>query len=329
MDENGEKMSKSKGNVVAPKDVLKEFGAEILRLWVAQSDYQNDQRISNNILKQVSENYRKIRNTIRFLLANIGTLESLETRHFSQIDLWILKKAQNCFKEVNALFNEYEFSKGLQELNYFLNAELSGIYLDLCKDNLYCNALESKERKAAQNVMALICGRLFGLLAPILTYTINEALNHTTSKALLESCGITKEIQNPNIAVLEVVYQPLPCFEQPKIDFEKLLALRSCFLEQIDSLKKESKIKSTLEVDFITSAKIAEFEELNLWLMVSAVECNKTASNLLVSFTFEGETYHICKAKGHKCPRCWQFIAQEADAPCVRCAGVLADSKKS
>lgn len=327
MDENGEKMSKSKGNVIAPKDVLKEFGAEILRLWVAQSDYQNDQRISNNILKQVSENYRKIRNTIRFLLANIGTLESLETQHFSQIDLWILEKAQNCFKEVNALFNEYEFSKGLQELNYFLNAELSGIYLDLCKDNLYCNAPDSKERKAAQSVMALICGRLFGLLAPILTYTINEALSHTTSKALLESCGITKEIQNPNIAVLEVLYQPLPCFEKPKIDFEKLLALRSCFLEQIDSLKKESKIKSTLEVDFVTSAKIAEFEELNLWLMVSAVECSKTASNLLASFTFEGETYHICKAKGYKCPRCWQFIAQKADAPCVRCAGVLADSK--
>lgn len=85
MDENGEKMSKSKGNVVAPKDVLKEFGAEILRLWVAQSDYQNDQRISNNILKQVSENYRKIRNTIRFLLANIGTLESLETRILAKL----------------------------------------------------------------------------------------------------------------------------------------------------------------------------------------------------------------------------------------------------
>ncbi len=321
-------MSKSKGNVVAPKDVLKEFGAEILRLWVAQSDYQNDQRISNNILKQVSENYRKIRNTIRFLLANIGTLESLETRHFSQIDLWILKKAQNCFKEVNALFNEYEFSKGLQELNYFLNAELSGIYLDLCKDNLYCNALESKERKAAQNVMALICGRLFGLLAPILTYTINEALNHTTSKALLESCGITKEIQNPNIAVLEVLYQPLPCFEQPKIDFEKLLALRSCFLEQIDSLKKESKIKSTLEVDLVIPTKMAGFKELNLWLMVSAVRSEKKDSNVLATFTFGGETYIICQAKGQKCPRCWQFISKNENEPCARCSEILSLNNK-
>ena len=190
MDENGEKMSKSKGNVIPPEKVLKDFGSEILRLWVAQSDYQNDQRISENILKQVSDNYRKIRNTIRFLLANVESLESLETEHFSQIDLWILKSAKECFDNVNQLFLDYEFSKGLQELNYFLNVELSGIYLDLCKDNLYCNALNSKERKAAQSVMALICSRLFGLLAPILTYTINEALSHTQSKALLECCGI-------------------------------------------------------------------------------------------------------------------------------------------
>ncbi|MDE5592087.1 MAG: class I tRNA ligase family protein, partial [Helicobacter sp.] len=140
MDEKGEKMSKSKGNVISPKDVLRDFGSEILRLWVATSDYQNDQRISMNILKQVSENYRKIRNTIRFLLANTNDLESLEILHFSDIDLWILKRARETFSIVNELFSAYEFSKGLQELNFFLINELSGIYLDLCKDNLYCNA---------------------------------------------------------------------------------------------------------------------------------------------------------------------------------------------
>lgn len=326
MDENGEKMSKSKGNVILPEKVLKEFGSEILRLWVAQSDYQNDQRISENILKQVGDNYRKIRNTIRFLLANVESLESLEVGHFSQIDLWILKSAKVCFDNVHTLFLEYEFSKGLQELNYFLNVELSGIYLDICKDNLYCNALDSKERKAAQSVMALLCGRLFGLLAPILTYTINEALNHTQSKALLECCGIAG-IQDKATAVLEVLYQPLPCFENPSLDFEKLLTLRSHFLEQIDNLKKESKIKSTLETDLIIPPKMAEFKELNLWLMVSAVRSENENSNVLATFSFEGETYFVCKAKGHKCPRCWQFISMNENEPCVRCAGVLADSK--
>lgn len=319
MDENGEKMSKSKGNVIPPEKVLKDFGSEILRLWVAQSDYQNDQRISENILKQVSDNYRKIRNTIRFLLANVESLESLEVEHFSQIDLWILKCAKECFESVNQLFFNYEFSKGLQELNYFLNVELSGIYLDLCKDNLYCNALNSKERKAAQSVMALICGRLFGLLAPILTYTINEALSHTQSKALLESCGIA------NVAsydVLDLLYQPLPSFETPSVDFEMLLALRSSFLEQIDSLKKEGKIKSTLEVDLGIPTSLENFKELNLWLMVSAIKENSEA-NALVTFTFKGENYKIYLASGHKCPRCWQFISKQEGQPCARCAQVL------
>lgn len=319
MDENGEKMSKSKGNVIPPEKVLKDFGSEILRLWVAQSDYQNDQRISENILKQVSDNYRKIRNTIRFLLANVESLESLEVEHFSQIDLWILKCAKECFESVNQFFFNYEFSKGLQELNYFLNVELSGIYLDLCKDNLYCNALNSKERKAAQSVMALICGRLFGLLAPILTYTINEALSHTQSKALLESCGIA------NVAsydVLDLLYQPLPSFETPSMDFEMLLALRSSFLEQIDSLKKEGKIKSTLEVDLGIPASLQTFKDLNLWLMVSAIKENSEA-NALATFTFKGEDYKIYLASGHKCPRCWQFISNQEEQPCARCAQVL------
>lgn len=317
MDEKGEKMSKSKGNVVVPKEVLKEFGSEILRLWVAMSDYQNDQRISNNILKQVGENYRKIRNTIRFLLANTNGLESLEVTSFNPIDLWILKSARECFEKVNALFGEYEFSKAIQELTYFLNTELSGIYLDICKDNLYCNALSSKERRASQSVMALICGRLFGLLAPIFTYTINEALSHTQSRAVLESCGIIKEGD-----VFEILYTPLPSFENPNLNFDELLELRGVFLEQIDILKKDSKIKSTLEVDLAVPQKMAEFAELNLWLMVSNVR-KEAEGEVLAEFTFGGENYKILRAQGHKCPRCWQFVSQKADEPCERCQKVL------
>ena len=317
MDENGEKMSKSKGNVIVPKEVLKEFGSEILRLWVAMSDYQNDQRISQNILKQVGENYRKIRNTIRFLLANTNGLDELQVENFNQIDLWILKQARECFNEVNRLFGEYEFSKAIQELTHFLNVELSGIYLDICKDNLYCNALTSKERKASQSVMALITGRLFGILAPIFTYTINEALEHTQSKAVLESCGISKCGD-----VFEILYTPLPSFENPKFDFEKLLALRSVFLEQIDGLKKDSVIKSTLEVDLAVPQAMLEFEELNLWLMVSQIR-SEVKGEVLAGFVFEGMEYKILKAQGFKCPRCWQYISQEVDEPCKRCKEVL------
>ncbi|PZT48960.1 isoleucine--tRNA ligase [Helicobacter valdiviensis] len=317
MDGNGNKMSKSKGNVIAPKDVLKEFGSEILRLWVAMSDFQNDQRISQNILKQVGETYRKIRNTIRFLLANVEGLDKLDIENFSQIDLWILERARNCFLNVNKLFSEYEFSKGLQELIFFITTELSGIYLDLCKDNLYCNAKGSKIREASRSAMAIISGRIFALLAPILTYTINEALEHNNSKALMESCG-AKEGD-----VFEILYLPMPHFPSPKIDFEKLLNLRGAFLEQIDLLKKEGKIKSTLEVDLmVLDEEISKFEALNLWLMVSAIHKEPT-NEVLATFSVEGKEYKILKAMGKKCPRCWQFTSQAEEELCARCQEVL------
>ncbi|MCH5323006.1 MAG: isoleucine--tRNA ligase [Helicobacter sp.] len=325
MDENGEKMSKSKGNVIAPKAILKDFGSEILRLWVALSDYQNDQRISVNILKQVSENYRKIRNTIRFLLANTKGLDCLYTEDFSPIDLWILDCAGECFKKVVKLFGEYEFSKGLQELTYFLNTELSGIYLDLCKDNLYCNRLDSKERRASQSAMALICGRLFGLLAPILTYTINEALSHTESKAVKMACGIEKEAITQEAEVLGITYSPLPTFAKPDFDFTKLLGLRSAFLEQIDGLKKESKIKSTLEVDLSIPSELAHLNWLTEWLMVSQItKANDTnSSEILADFVCEGQKYQIYKAQKHKCPRCWRYLANQENGLCERCKKVL------
>ena len=250
-------------------------------------------------------------------MSNTNGLDELQVENLNQIDLWILKQARECFNEVNRLFGEYEFSKAIQELTYFLNVELSGIYLDICKDNLYCNALTSKERKASQSVMALITGRLFGILAPIFTYTINEALEHTQSKAVLESCGISKCGD-----VFEILYTPLPSFENPKFDFEKLLALRSVFLEQIDGLKKDSVIKSTLEVDLAVPQAMLEFEELNLWLMVSQIR-REVKGEVLASFVFEGMEYKILKAQGFKCPRCWQYISQEVDEPCKRCKEVL------
>ncbi|MDA3967755.1 isoleucine--tRNA ligase [Helicobacter sp. WB40] len=315
MDEHGEKMSKSKGNVIAPQEILKEHGSEILRLWVAMSDYQNDQRISKNILKQVGENYRKIRNTIRFLLANTNGLDELYYE-FSEIDLWILESAKKCFDSIHALLGEYEFAKAIQELTYFLNAELSGIYLDICKDNLYCNAIDSKERLASQSVMALIASRLFALLAPILTYTIDEALGYTKSKALLQLC-------NGGDSVFDIIYSPMPSFATPSHNFESLLEFRSLFLEQIDILKKDSKIKSTLEVDLL--ALNNTFKELHLWLMVSNVT-NSSNEEILGTFSSGGMDYKIVKASGKKCPRCWQYLSKEEDKPCPRCDEVL--SKK-
>ena len=163
MDEKGEKMSKSKGNVVAPDKVIKQYGSEILRLWVALSDYQNDQKISDNILKQAAEQYRKIRNTFRFLLANIDDLEALEpTENFGELDRWIVHLAKEIFDEVKGAFDNYDFLRGFAVLNRFLTNELSAVYMDICKDRLYCNAKDDKLRRSAQSAMAMIAKSMLG-----------------------------------------------------------------------------------------------------------------------------------------------------------------------
>ncbi|MGD9655777.1 MAG: isoleucine--tRNA ligase, partial [Sulfuricurvum sp.] len=152
VDEKGEKMSKSKGNVIAPEKVLKEYGSEILRLWVASSDYQGDLKISDNILKQSAENYRKLRNTFRFLMANINDLESLTPQEqMSELDIWILNVAKKVFADVHASFSNYNFVHGMSLLNNFIVNELSGIYLDITKDRLYCDGADATHRRASQS----------------------------------------------------------------------------------------------------------------------------------------------------------------------------------
>jgi len=151
VDEKGEKMSKSKGNVIAPEKVLKEYGSEILRLWVASSDYQGDLKISQGILKQTSESYRKLRNTFRIMLANINDLEELTAVDaMGDLDKWILSEASRVLSEVHKQFSEYNFVNGMSTLNNFIVNELSGMYIDMTKDNLYCNAKDSSRRRASQ-----------------------------------------------------------------------------------------------------------------------------------------------------------------------------------
>ena len=310
MDENGEKMSKSKGNVIAPEDVRKEFGSEILRLWVALCDFQNDQKVSQNILKQTAENYRKIRNTLRFLLANTSDLPELSLQNLSAIDCWILQHAKNVFGEASAALLSYDFSVALPLLSHFIVNELSGIYLDLCKDILYCDAPNSPRRRAAQSVMALIAQKLFELLAPILTYTIDEAITH--ARGYLASA---------NNDVFELLYTPLPPLPNVQ-NFEQLLAIRSLFLEKIDALKKSGAIKSTLEVSLVVPSDFC-FGEMGTWLMVSEVGAEIAHNGILAEFECEGKRFALARSRLHKCPRCWQFLAHEPQSLCPRCAEVV------
>ncbi len=313
VDEKGEKMSKSKGNVVAPESVTKEFGSEILRLWVALSDYQSDLKISSNILKQTAEQYRKIRNTFRFLLANIDDLDALvETEQFGELDRWIMATAKRVFDEVKTNFDNYDFLRGFAVLNHFLVNDLSSLYMDICKDRLYCDAKDGSERRAAQSVMALIAKSMLGLVAPVLTYTCDEILEYANPI-------LTGGAKN----IFDFEYVELPTVVST-LDMNSLMSVRNAFLESVDSLKKDKTIKSTLEVELITDN--SDFgitsKELEDFFMVSAIK-NSTNGSILQSFEFDGKKFDIALAIAHKCPRCWRLQSETEDRLCDRCDEVI------
>jgi len=314
VDEKGEKMSKSKGNVVAPDKVLKQYGSEILRLWVATSDYQNDLKISDGILKQVAEQYRKLRNTFRFLLANIDDLEQIvDLSQMNVLDNWILSRSAEVFSEAHAAFSSYDFVKAMSLLNNYIVNELSGIYMDLCKDRLYCDDKNDVHRRASQSAMALIVKSLLGLVAPVLTYTADEILEN--APAIIK--GDAEDI-------FDYEYVKLP---EVSSDFNAayMIKTREKFSEIVDALKKEKTIKSTLELELYTNSPsliALDSVEVEDWFMVSGVQ-GESADENLGSFELEGDTFWVVKASGAKCPRCWKHTAEEEEALCKRCAEVM------
>ncbi len=314
VDEKGEKMSKSKGNVVAPDEVAKRYGSEILRLWVAMSEYKSDLKISDSILKQVAENYRKIRNTFRFLLANVDDLDSvMDLDQMGELDRWIVKKAAEVFDSMRESFDAYDYSKGFHTLNNFLTNELSGIYLDITKDRLYCEEKKSPVRRSSQSAVAMIARTLIPLVAPVLTYTCDELLEYAPAV-------IKGEAED----IFDFRYEPI---QKPEtvLDEEYMIAAREAFFEIVDRLKKEGIIKQTLEL-----AIAAESEKLDKlckkdaedWFVVSEISAGG-GSEVLGEFEIEGDRFKIVRASGYKCPRCWRFAAPKEDALCERCAKVL------
>jgi isoleucyl-tRNA synthetase len=313
VDEKGEKMSKSRGNVVSPRKVTKQYGSEILRLWVAISDYQGDLKISDTILKQTAEQYRKIRNTFRFLLANINDLEEISPmEELGELDRWILEEANRVFAEMKASFDAYDFPKGLSLFNHFLTNQLSGIYLDICKDRLYCDSADGSSRRGAQSAMALIADRMMVMMAPILTYTVDEVLEYAP-----------EVLKRGRESVFELLYEPLPSVES-SLDSKILQEAREAFYEEIDRLKKEKRIKSTLELVIggdISIFGMESLKDLEDWFVVSGVE--GADSEEIGSFEVAEKRFTIHPATGHKCPRCWRFVSESEDEVCGRCREVL------
>lgn len=315
VDDKGEKMSKSKGNVIAPEKVLKEYGSEILRLWVASSDYQGDLKISQGILKQISENYRKLRNTFRIMLANINDLETITPyEEMGELDKWILDVAASVFTEVHKSFEEYNFVGGMSTLNNFIANELSGMYIDMTKDSLYCDGKNDPRRMASQSAMAMITKSLLLLMAPILTYTCDEIIEHAPAV-----------VKGDAESIFDLVYAPIVTGESA-FNAEYMTKAREGFGSVVDGLKKEKIIKSTLELVIYTESKVTltmDKTDAEDWFVVSGVYEDKIEENILGSFKVDEDTFTIAKATAHKCPRCWKFQAEAEESTCKRCEEVV------
>lgn len=314
VDAKGEKMSKSKGNVVAPDKVVKQYGSEILRMWVAMSDYQSDLKISDGILKQMAEQYRKIRNTGKILLGNVADLKELAPLDtFSAVDLWIIDKAQKVFKEVDDSFKAYDYSRGLNKLNHFLVAELSNIYIDVCKDKMYCDGKDSVTRVASASAMAMIAKAFITMLAPVLTYTMDELIQYAPEVIK----GDAKDIFDmPKYFLPEV---------EVNLNESHLLEAKSSFAEIKDRLNKDKTIKSTLELVIYTNSEDILSLDSTIaedWFVVSKVSDEKL-SDKLASFEVDGKEFEVYKATESKCPRCWKFRSSDDDSLCTRCGEVV------
>ncbi len=338
VDGQGKKMSKSIGNVVAPGEVIEKFGAEILRLWVSSEDYRDDVKVSDEILKQVADSYRKIRNTIRYFLGNISDfdpeLHGVQSEDLEEIDRWALGKFEELREKVTTAYERYEFHPIHQALNYFCGTTMSAFYLDILKDRLYCSGTDSRLRRSAQTVLYEILGGLLQLMSPILPFTTTEAWEYY--KKLEPSASLTESI----------FFTQFPEAKPERRDatqekhWGKLMYVRSEITKALEMARREKVIGHPLEAE-VTVAVSGEWEafikksleQVKEVCIVSALNTCSSSSDLPELHFIDGEdipelSVAVSKARGEKCERCWtrdEFVGTDSEHPklCERCLGVV------
>lgn len=331
VDGEGRKMSKSLGNVVAPDDFIKTNGADILRLWVAASNYNDDIRLSKEIMDRLVDAYRKIRNTARYLLANLNGFdperELLDAGEMLPIDRWALNRLAGLIERVTGAYSVYDFAKVYKEIHVFCNEDLSSIYLDILKDRLYTSSALSPKRRSAQTVLYYIADGLARLLAQVTCFTAQEMFAFLPGR---------KAGENIHLADWPVVGQGwrAPQFEER---YALFLELRPFILKSLEAKRGEGLIGASLEARVVVrtaSRRDADMlkslsGELPMLLIVSQVvieEVPAVASPLGGSFA---QTEIVVeKADGVKCPRCWNYkldIGADKEHPevCARCADAV------
>ena len=320
MDGNGNKMSKSLGNTISPNDVGKELGAEIIRLWTASVDYTQDVRISKDILKQVSETYRKIRNTFRFLLGNLyngsfnNKTDLVAYENLEELDKYMVLKFEKVVAKVLDYYENYQFNSITTELINFFNVELSSFYLDYGKDILYIEGEDSHKRQSMLTVLYTVLSKSVRLLAPILSFTAEEVYDNMPYEDA-ESVHLT-DFPAKNViedAALEAKW-------------DKLLEVRDDVNKALEESRNEKVIGKSLEAAVEVYSNDAEVVELlnsvtnlNQFFIVSKVEVKENDG-----VAYDLATVKVIKAEGHRCERCWNIVDEvNEEGLCPRCASIL------
>ena len=330
VDGEGRKMSKSLGNVIAPSEVVNQYGADILRLWVASLDYRVDVRLSQDILKQLSESYRKIRNTARFILGNLHGFDpnknAVPTDALEDIDRWALMRLDELTAQVRRAYEAFEFHDALHRMHNFCVVDMSNFYLDVIKDRLYVEKEDSATRRAAQTTIYTILDTLTRLLAPILAFTSEEIWSYLPHKT-----GDDPE----SVMFNEIPSQPHIARDDAFMDkWDRIHALREDVQKALEIARTAKLIGGSLDAKvtlFATGDQLAFIrsikEMLPAILIVSALEIAEDGTGDYTG-EVEGVSITVAHADGHKCGRCWSFsdtVGTDAEHPelCARCAAIL------
>jgi len=319
--EDGRKMSKSLGNYIRPDDIIKNYGADILRLWAASVDYRNDIKIGNNIIGQLTEIFKKTRNTARFLSGNLfdfdPAVDYVKYEELKNIDKFALHKLNKLIAEVTEAFENYEFYKYFQCLQNFAAVDLSSFYLDIVKDRLYTAGKKSLSRRACQTVLYENLMALVRILAPVMPHQAEDIWQNIP------------EVQRGGL--ISILLSDWPVVnsdwnnEQLEEEFGKILKSREVVSRAIEPLRADKKVGSSLEVavwikaDDSSILKSNEADLADIYIVSQAHLAESAPENVLNEYSEEGYTVWVTKAHGEKCVRCWKYRDLDSDGVCKDC----------
>lgn len=332
LDGEGFKMSKSLGNVIAPVDVCNKWGADILRLWAASSDYRGDIRFSEEIIGQRAEAYRRIRNTMRFLLSNLNDFDpqvhGVPYERLPQLEQFILNRLGRLQKRVLEAYNNYEFHVIYHGIHQFCSVDLGGFYLDVVKDTLYCDEPDGLSRRAAQTAMYHMVRALTKLLAPVIPHTADEVWQFVPGEKEAESVHLTVFEKTPEQWVNDRLEETWSRLLDIRSDVSK--ALEEARVSKLIGSSNDAQVALYPTEDQAQLLQSFGEEELARLFIVSAVHIHQSGDEVsddVRAFSESGLAVAVAKAEGEKCQRCWKYSPQvgqaEPDDLCPRCASVV------